>query len=151
MRLVFSGSFDPITSGHLNVIRRGAKLCDELVVCAFVNTEKKSRYPIEIRKEMIKRSVLGLDNVTVDAFEGLLAEYCKKVEADAVLRGIRSVKDFEYEREMALINYCKLGVETIFIISEPGLSYVSSSSVREMLAFGADVKGFVPDEILDLL
>ena len=146
MRLVFSGSFDPITSGHLNVIRRGAKLCDELVVCAFVNKEKKSRYPI-----MIKRSVLGLDNVTVDAFEGLLAEYCKKVEADAVLRGIRSVKDFEYEREMALINYCKLGVETIFIISEPGLSYVSSSSVREMLAFGADVKGFVPDEILDLL
>ena len=136
MRLVFSGSFDPITSGHLNVIRRGAKLCDELVVCAFVNKEKKSRYPIEIRKEMIKRSVLGLDNVTVDAFEGLLAEYCKKVEADAVLRGIRSVK---------------LGVETIFIISEPGLSYVSSSSVREMLAFGADVKGFVPDEILDLL
>ena len=151
MRLVFSGSFDPITSGHLNVIRRGAKLCDELVVCAFVNKEKKSRYPIEIRKEMIKRSVLGLDNVTVDAFEGLLAEYCKKVEADAVLRGIRSVKDFEYEREMALINYCKLGVETIFIISEPGLSYVSSSSVREMLAFGADVKGFVPDEILDVL
>ena len=100
---------------------------------------------------MIKRSVLGLDNVTVDAFEGLLAEYCKKVDADAVLRGIRSVKDFEYEREMALINYCKLEVETIFIISEPGLSYVSSSSVREMLAFGADVKGFVPDEILDLL
>ena len=151
MRLVFSGSFDPITSGHINVIKRGAKLCDELIVCAFINNEKKNRYPIDLRKQMIQRAVEGIENVKVDTFEGLLADYCKAVKADAVLRGIRSVKDFEYEREMALINYCKLGVETLFIISEPGLSYVSSSSVREMLYFGADVKGFVPDEILELL
>ena len=151
MRLVFSGSFDPITLGHMDIIERGAKLCDELIVCAFVNNRKKYRYPSDERLKMLERSISGVKNARADVFDGLLADYCKEAGADAVLRGVRDERDFAYEREMALMNQKKLGVETVFLIADPALSYVSSSSVRELLEFGADVKGLVPENILDLL
>ncbi len=151
MKLVFSGSFDPITNGHMDIIRRGAALCDELIVCAFVNNKKKYKYPEDVRRKMVELAIKDIPNVKADTWNGLLADYCKKIEADAVLRGVRGVKDFEYEQDMALINYRKLGVDTVFMVSDPELSYLSSSSIKEMLEFGVDVKGSVPDEILDLL
>ena len=151
MRLVFSGSFDPITLGHMDIIERGAKLCDELIVCAFVNNRKKYRYSSDERLKMLERAISRIPNARADVFDGLLADYCKEAGADAVLRGVRDERDFAYEREMALMNQKKLGVETVFLIADPALSYVSSSSVRELLEFGADVKGLVPENILDLL
>ena len=151
MRLVFSGSFDPITMGHVDIIKRGAALCDELIVCAFVNNRKRYKYTSECRLEMINRAICDIKNAMADVFDGLLADYCKNAGVDAVLRGVRDIRDFEYEREMALINQKKLGIETLFLIADPALSYVSSSSVRELLEFGADVDGLVPDNILELL
>ena len=151
MRLVFSGSFDPITMGHVDIIKRGAALCDDVIVCEYVNNRKRYKYTNECRLEMISRAICDIKNARADVFDGLLADYCKNAGVDAVLRGVRDIRDFEYEREMALINQKKLGVETILLIAAPALSYVSSSSVRELLEFGADVDGLVPDNILELL
>lgn len=151
MRLVFSGSFDPITNGHLDIIKRGAAICDELIVCAFINNKKIYKYPEDVRKKMLEAAVGDIPNVRVDMSSGLLADYCRRMNADAVIRGIRSVKDYEYEQEMALLNYRRLGIDTIFMVSSPELSYISSSSIKEMLEYDVDVKGLVPDSIIDLL
>lgn len=151
MKFVFSGSFDPVTNGHIEIIRRASLLCDELVVCVFKNNKKKYRYDSDKRKKMLELATKNIANVSVDVFSGLLADYCKSTGANAVVRGLRDFKDFEYEREMALVNYCKLGVDTVFLISDPKMSFISSSSVRELLEFGSDVKGLVPEIILDIL
>lgn len=149
--MIFSGSFDPPTRGHLDLIRRASALADKLVVAILDNPRKQGRYSVEQRKQMLERIVSPFQNVEVDCFGGLLADYAARRQAYAIVRGVRNVQDYEYERDMAHANQMLCGVETVFLLTDPRLSAVSSSVVRELLHFGGDVTKFVPEGILDLL
>ena len=151
MKYLFPGSFDPPTMGHMDMIQRSAKLCDELVVVLLNNCAKHYRYSLETRTEMLERITAQLGNVTICSSDGMLCDIVKELGADAVIRGIRNEQDYAYERDMAYYNAQLGGVETLFLPAKIELSVTSSSGVREILHFGKNVKGFVPDEILDLL
>ncbi len=145
------GSFDPITLGHVDVIRRAAKMFDRVVVCVVYTANKKSSFlTLEERKEHAARVTADLPNVTVDTWSGLLVEYAARYENPVVVRGLRAVSDFEYEFMMALTNK-KLNdkVETVFLASDERYTYLSSSGVKEIAFFGGDITQFVPPEILD--
>lgn len=149
---VYPGSFDPITLGHLNVIKRAAACFDKLIVCVMVNSEKENKglfTPTE-RVELIHKVVDRLPNVEVDSSTGLLAEYAKRVNACVVVKGLRAVSDYEKEVQMALINR-KLNprLDTMFLPSSAKYTYLSSSVVKEMAYYGADLSDFVPREIID--
>ena len=149
---VYPGSFDPITLGHLNVIKRAAACFDKRVVCVMVNSEKENKglfTPAE-RVELIHKVVDRLPNVEVDSSTGLLAEYAKRVNACVVVKGLRAVSDYEKEVQMALINR-KLNprLDTMFLPSSAKYTYLSSSVVKEMAYYGADLSDFVPREIID--
>ncbi len=145
MRAVYPGSFDPITNGHLDIIFRGAKLFDELIVAVLNNVSKKSLFSSEERIEMIKENIKEYDNIIVEPFDGLLINYAKEVKADVIIRGLRAVSDYEYELQMALANK-KLydGIETIFLVSNSKYSYLSSSLVKEIAHFDGNLQDFVP-------
>lgn len=151
-KLLYSGTFDPLTMGHLDIIERGSKLADELVVGIIRNPSKKPFFSEEARKEMIEEAVSHLSNVRVDVFEGLLADYARENGIDAILRGLRNSTDFDYEVPMAQIN-CKLlkGLETIFLMTDERYSFISSSMVRELYSLGADFKNQVPDSIYNYM
>jgi len=151
VKYLFPGSFDPPTVGHMDMIERSAKLCDQLVVVLLNNCAKKDRYPMDTRIQMLRRITEHLDNVTISSYDGMLCDMVKELEADAVIRGIRNEQDYAYERDMAYYNAQLGNVETLFLPAKVELSVTSSSGVREILHFGKNVKGFVPDEILDLL
>ena len=143
------GSFDPITLGHLNIIRRSAKIFDKVVVCIMYNSTKTSpMFSVEERVEMVRKATSRYPNVSVDSYSGLLAEYAKKYEGAVVVKGLRAASDFEYEFQMNLINK-KINpqLETMFLTSDVKYTFLSSSVVREMARYGADLTGFVPDEI----
>lgn len=143
------GSFDPITLGHLNIIRRSAKIFDNVVVCIMYNSTKTSpMFSVEERVEMVRKAVSKYPNVTVDSSSGLLAEYAKNYDGAVVVKGLRAASDFEYEFQMNLINK-KINpqLETMFLTSDVKYTFLSSSVVREMARYGADLTGFVPDEI----
>ncbi|MBQ3210325.1 MAG: pantetheine-phosphate adenylyltransferase [Oscillospiraceae bacterium] len=143
------GSFDPITLGHLNIIRRVSRMFDEVVVCVMRNASKSSgMFSMEERCEMVRRSVARFPNVRVESPEGLLAEYVKSFESAVVVKGMRAASDFDYEFQMDLINK-KINpqMETLFLPSSEKYTFLSSSIVREMARYGADLTGFVPDEI----
>ena len=144
---IYPGSFDPVTNGHLDLIHRGCKLFDRLVVAIARNPEKDdSLFSLEERIEMLKAMTADLDNVTVDAFEGLLMTYCIENHANAVLRGIRAVSDYEFELQMALMNRkIEPRVETVFMMPAEKYSYLSSRIVREIASFGGPLSGFVPE------
>ena len=144
---IYPGSFDPVTNGHLDLINRGCKLFDRLIVAIARNPEKDdSLFDLEERIEMLKAMTADLDNVTVDAFEGLLMTYCVEQNANAVLRGIRAVSDYEFELQMALMNRkIEPRVETVFMMPAEKYSYLSSRIVREIAAFGGPLAGFVPE------
>lgn len=145
------GSFDPITLGHLNIIRRTSKIFDKVVVCIMYNSAKSSpMFTIPERIDMVKRVVERFPNVEVDSFDGLLAEYAKKYDNPVLVKGLRAVSDFEYEFQMNQINK-KINpeLETMFLTSSEKYTFLSSSAVREMAAYGADLTGFVPCEIID--
>ena len=149
---IYPGSFDPITLGHLNIIKRAAVCFDKLIVCVMVNSEKENRglfTPAE-RVDMIHRVVERLPNVEVDCSSGLLAEYARSKHACAVVKGLRAVSDYEKEVQMALINR-KLNprLDTMFLPSSAKYTYLSSSVVKEMGRYGADLSDFVPREIID--
>ena len=146
------GSFDPITLGHLNIIRRAAKIFDRVVVVCMVNAEKKSPlFTLEERVERIRRVVKRFPNVEVDTSSQLLAEYAKQFHQPAVLvKGLRAVSDYESEAQMALINKkMNPNLETVFLTSSEKYTYLSSSVVKEMARYGTDLRKFVPMEILD--
>ena len=148
---VYPGSFDPITLGHLNIIKRAAVCFDKLVVCVLVNSEKDGGlFNPEERVELIQRVVDRLPNVEVDRSSGLLSDYCRRRKACAVVKGLRAVSDYEKEVQMALINR-KLNprLETMFLPSSAKYTYLSSSVVKEMAYYGADLSDFVPREIID--
>ncbi len=149
---IYPGSFDPITLGHLNIIKRAAGCFDKLIVCVMVNAEKKDAclFTPDERVEMIRQVVERLPNVEVDRSSQLVSEYAREKRACALVKGLRAVSDYEYELQMALINR-KLNprLETLFLPSSAKYTYISSSVVKEMASYGADLSDFVPREIIE--
>jgi pantetheine-phosphate adenylyltransferase len=144
---IYPGSFDPVTNGHLDLIHRGCKLFDHLIVAIACNPDKGDPlFCIAERTEMLKAMTADLDNVTVDAFEGLLMTYCIQNNANAVLRGIRAVSDYEFELQMALMNRkIEPRVETVFMMPAEKYSYLSSRIVRDVATLGGPLSGLVPE------
>lgn len=146
---VYPGSFDPITKGHLDIITRGSKIYDKLIVAVLVNVDKKCLFDIEERVELIKKVTKNLKNVEVLSFEGLLVDFAKMHNSKVILKGLRTISDFEYEFQMALMN-SKLNpdIETVFMMTSSAYSYVSSSSVKQVAKFGGNIEGLVPNELI---
>ena len=145
---VVPGSFDPITKGHMDIIRRAQTLFDKVIVLVVINAAKNPCFSLEERVELIKASVEGIDSIEVDCFSGLLVDYVKKVGACAIVKGLRAVSDFEYEFQQALTNKrLNPEVETIFITTSAENMFLSSSVVKQVCMFGGDISTFVPSEI----
>ena len=146
---IYPGSFDPVTNGHLDLIHRGAKLFDKLIVAIARNLDKgEPLFSLPERKEMLVAMTGNLDNVTIDTFEGLLVSYCIQHNANAVLRGIRAISDYEFELQMALMNRkMEPRVETIFMMPSEQYSYLSSRIVREIAKLGGPLTGLVPEMV----
>jgi pantetheine-phosphate adenylyltransferase len=143
---IYPGSFDPATNGHLDLIERGAKIFEELVVAILRNSEKSPMFSVAERAEMLRQLTAHLSNVRIDTFDGLMVEYAKSIEATCVLRGIRAISDYEYELQMALMNRkIEPTLETVFMMPADKYSYVSSRLVREVAQAGGPVKGLVPE------
>jgi pantetheine-phosphate adenylyltransferase len=143
---IYPGSFDPPTNGHLDLIERGAKIFEELIVAILRNTEKSPMFTVAERKEMLQQLTANLKNVRIDTFDGLMVEYAKNLEATCILRGIRAISDYEYELQMALMNRkLEPTLETVFMMPADKYSYVSSRLVREVAQAGGPVKGLVPE------
>jgi len=144
-RAVYPGSFDPITNGHIDIIKRASKLFDELIVAVLVNPAKTPLFTVEERMELIKESLNNMPNIKVDNFDGLLAHYVSKIKADVIVRGLRAVSDFETEFQMALMNKrLNPDVEIVFLMTSYEYSYLSSGVVKEVARLGGDVSGLVP-------
>lgn len=147
---VYPGSFDPITYGHIDIIERGSKLFDKVVVAILINPNKTPLFTVKERLEMIKKSLehLPQDKIEISSFSGLLVDYVKKINAKAILRGIRAISDFEYEFQMALTNRRLLKkVDTVFMMPDERYSYLSANLVREIASFGGDISHFVPPHV----
>ena len=145
-RAVCSGSFDPVTNGHIDVFERASTMFDELIICVFHNVQKRGFFPIERRVELLRQSVSHLSNVRVMSFEGLITDFMKEHDARIIVRGIRSVKDLEYEENEAyMIRHIEPSIDTVFLLTRPDYSYVSSSGVRELFRFHGDIHGLVPE------
>lgn len=142
------GSYDPVTYGHLNIIKRSASLFDKIIVMVMMNSEKKSVFSIEERMDMLRRVTADIPNLEVDCYNGLVADYARKKGAAVLVKGLRAVTDFEYEFQMSLINK-KINpeLETMFITTDIRFMYLSSSSVREVARYGGDLTEFVPLEL----
>jgi len=150
-RVVCPGSFDPVTNGHLDIISRAALLYDEVVVAVVLNPSKTSLFTAAERVELIREATKELDNVRVDRFEGLIVDFCRDNDISAIVKGLRAVSDFDYEMQMAQMNYSQAGVETLFMTTNPLYAFLSSSLVKEFAKFGGDVSGLVPPTVLDRL
>ena len=150
-RALYTGSFDPMTNGHLDIITRSSKMFDELVVGVIVNPNKNPLFTREERVEMIQEVTSDLENVRVDSFEGLLADYVNRNHFDAVVRGLRATSDFEYEIQMAQMNACLFdkGIESVFLMTSPRYSFISSSMIKEVVSLNGCVDGLVPEHIMD--
>jgi len=146
---IYPGSFDPVTNGHLDLIHRGAKLFDKLIVAIARNLDKgEPLFSLPERKEMLVAMTSDLDNVSIDTFEGLLVSYCIQQNANAVLRGIRAISDYEFELQMALMNRkMEPRVETVFMMPAEQYSYLSSRIVREIAKLGGPLNGLVPEMV----
>ena len=145
---IYPGSFDPPTNGHLDLIQRGSKIFEELVVAILRNSEKTPMFSVAERLDMLRELTADLSNVRIDTFDGLMVEYAKSINAACVLRGIRAVSDYEYELQMALMNRkIEPTLETVFMMPADKYSYVSSRLVREVAQVGGPVKGLVPEVV----
>lgn len=151
-RAVYPGSFDPPTNGHLDVIERAARCFGELLVAIVVNPQKRApMFSLEEREEMLEASVSTLQNVRVEHFTGLLADYVRAARADVIVKGLRVVSDFESEMSAALMNRSLSDVDTLFLMSDQKYSFVSSSLVKEVFFLGGDVAALVPEPVLRLM
>ena len=149
---VYPGSFDPITNGHLDIIRRASKIYDQLIVGVLDNSSKKPMFSAEDRKEMIDEAIRDLDNVTCDVFSGLLVDFAKIKGADVIVKGLRTVSDFEYELQMALLNKAlNPEYETMFMMTDTMYSYISSSMVKEVAKYNGELNGLVPKHVITKL
>ena len=150
-RAACPGSFDPVTNGHIDIISRAALLFDEVVVAVGVNKSKNRLFSAEERIEMLTEAVRPYDNVVVDGFQGLLTDFCQKRDVIAIVKGLRAVSDFDYELQMAQMNSSLAPIETVFVPTSPEYSFLASSLVKEVAAFGGDVSELVPPHVLERL
>ena len=143
---VYPGSFDPITNGHIDVIKRASKVFDHLIVAVLVNDSKKSMFTLDERLDILKHSIENLDNVSFDSFSGLLVDYCKEKQLSAIVRGLRAISDFEFELQMAQMNRQLYDeTETVFFTTSEQYSYLSSSLVKEVAKIERKIDGLIPD------
>jgi len=145
------GTFDPITNGHLDIIRRASQAFEHVVVAVLENPAKAPLFPVEDRVSMLKEAVAEIANVEIASFSGLLVDYARERGVQAIVKGIRAVSDFDYELQMAQMNYRMAGVETFFLPTSPQWSYLSSSLIKEVVRFGGDASGLVPGFVRDRL
>ncbi len=151
-RAVYPGTFDPVTYGHLDVIKRGSKIFDELVVAVGHNPLKDPLFTINERMDMISKNTKNISNIKVDSFEGMLTDYMKEMQTNVILRGIRTVSDFEYEFQRALANrVLKTDIETVFVMTSQEYSFLNSSLIKEAVSLGGDISKFVPSDVEKLL
>ncbi|MFJ3338227.1 pantetheine-phosphate adenylyltransferase [Streptomyces sp. NPDC086766] len=150
-RAVCPGSFDPITNGHLDIIARASRLYDEVYVAVMINKSKKGLFEIDERMDLIRQVTAEFGNVRVEAFHGLLVDFCKQRDIPAIVKGLRAVSDFDYELQMAQMNNGLTGVETLFVPTNPTYSFLSSSLVKEVAAWGGDVSHLVPPQVFAAL
>jgi pantetheine-phosphate adenylyltransferase len=142
---IYPGSFDPITNGHLDLIERGSRMFDHLIVSILRNESKAPLFTVEERMQMLCEVVQGYKNVEVDSFNGLLVDHAVARQATVVLRGIRAISDYEYELQMALMNRrLRPGIETVFLLAQEAYSFISSRLVKEVFSLGGDISGLVP-------
>jgi pantetheine-phosphate adenylyltransferase len=149
---IYPGSFDPLTNGHVDIIQRGSRFFDRIVVAVLINLEKSPLFTVSERVEIARDVFRGWSNVEVDTFDGLLVEYARRRHASVIVRGLRAVSDFEYEMQMALMNRrLSPEVETVFMMPAEPYTYVSSRLVKEVVALGGSVHGLVPDSVEAML
>ena len=149
-KAIYPGSFDPLTLGHIDIIRRASQIVDELVVGVLNNSAKNSLFSLEERVSMIKEMTDSMPNVTVASFDGLLVDYMDEIGATIIVRGLRAVTDFEYELQIAQTNHVENpNVETIFLTTSLQYSYLSSTIVKEFASYGGDISKFVPTQFID--
>ncbi|RCV54043.1 pantetheine-phosphate adenylyltransferase [Marinitenerispora sediminis] len=142
-RVVCPGSFDPVTNGHIDIIGRAARQNDEVIAAVLTNVNKRALFSVEEKLDMLRASTRGLPNVRVATFNGLLVDFCRENDVTAIVRSLRSVSDFDYELQIAQMNYQLSGVETLFMTANPQYSFLSSSLVREVAQYGGDVGSLV--------
>jgi pantetheine-phosphate adenylyltransferase len=150
-RAACPGSFDPVTNGHIDIVARAAALFDEVVVAVGVNQSKKRLFSPEERTDMLTRACSPYRNVRVATFDGLLTDFCREHDVQAIVKGLRAVSDFDYELQMAQMNASLSGIETVFVPTSPEYSFLASSLVKEVAAYGGDVSGLVPPFVLEQL
>jgi pantetheine-phosphate adenylyltransferase len=150
-RAVCPGSFDPVTNGHLDIIGRASDLYDEVTVAVLINKTKSSLFSVEERLSMLTDCTRAYGNVRVDAFHGLLVDYCRANEIPVIVKGLRAVSDFDYELQMAQMNRGLAGIDTLFMPTNPEYSFLASSLVKEIATYGGDVSSLVPDVVHERL
>ncbi len=149
---VYPGSFDPVTNGHIDLIKRALGIVDELVVAVVENPEKKPLFSVEERKKMLEEVTKDLENVRIDSFHGLLVNYAQKIGAKTIIRGLRAISDFEYEFQMALMNRkLNMEIETVFMMPSAKYSYLSSSMIKEVVSFAGSLCELVPKVVEERL
>ena len=146
-RAIFPGSFDPLTLGHHDIIMRGITLFDELIIAVGINADKKYMFTLEERLEFITKAIINEPKIKVRTYEGLTVDFCEKVDADFILRGLRNPGDFEFEKAIAHTNRKLSEIETVFLLTSSGKSYISSSIVRDVIRNGGDYSILVPDTV----
>jgi pantetheine-phosphate adenylyltransferase len=151
VRAIFPGTFDPITNGHLDVINRGIKLFDELIVAVGRSPVKNPLFTPEERVEMIAELIADIPGVSVESFDGLTVEYAAKKKADAILRGLRSLTDVQYEFQLAMTNRAVAGIETVFVMTSEQYGFTSSTLIREIASLGGDLSSLVPENVYNRL
>jgi pantetheine-phosphate adenylyltransferase len=146
-KAVFPGSFDPITIGHVDIVKRGIKVFDEIIIAIGDNTDKKYMFPKEKRVEFVKQTFNNYDNIKIKSYDGLTVDFCKKNNIEFMIRGLRNPADFEFEKSIALTNREMTDIETIFFLTSPENSFISSSIVRDLIRNNGDYKLFIPKGI----
>ena len=149
---VYPGSFDPITKGHLDILKTGAEIFDKVIIAVARNSEKKGFLTVDERVKLIKESIVEIENAEVDSFEGLTIEYAKKRGAKVLLRGLRAVSDFEYELQLSQANSSlSSDIKTVFLTTKPKYNFISSSTIKEIYLNNGDISKFVPDAVFEYL
>ncbi len=146
-RAIFPGSFDPITNGHVDIIERSLPLFDEIIIAIGINAKKKYMFSLEERKKFIEQTFKMQDKIKVTTYEGLTVSFCKKVEADFIIRGLRNPADFEFEKTITQVNRRLSDIETVFLLTSPENAFISSSIVREVIHFEGDYRSMVPEAV----
>jgi pantetheine-phosphate adenylyltransferase len=150
-KVVCPGSFDPVTNGHIDVFQRAADLAEEVVVAVLVNSNKKSLFSIDERVQMLESVTQEIKNIKIETFHGLLVDFCRAQDAQAIVKGLRAVSDFDYELQMSQMNYQVGGIDTVFIATNPTHSFLSSSLVKEFASLGGNVSQWVPKAVEEAL